>query len=323
MKYATLGRTGVQVSRLCFGTMSFGGDADEATSAAMYKACRDAGINFFDCADQYNKGKSEEILGGLIKGHRDQLVITTKCFNPMGEDVNARGNSRRHVTRAVEASLKRLGTDRVDILFLHHFDKLLPIDEQMRALEDMVRSGKVLYPAVSNWSAWQTQKALGIQEANNWARLQAVQPMYNLVKRQAEVELLPMALANGISVFPYSPAAAGLLSGKYSGSASGRLKTNKMYEVRYGEKWMFESAERFVAFCRQRGLHPVTTAVAWVGAHPAITAPIIGARNLDQLKDSLAAIKLEMTPALYAEIAALSPTPPPPTDRLEEQKKAA
>ena len=323
MTYRTLGRTGVRVSRLCFGTMSFGGDADEATSAAMYKACRDAGIIFFDTADQYNKGKSEEILGRLIKGHRDELVIATKCFNPMGEDVNARGNSRRHVTRAVEASLKRLGTDRVEILFLHQFDKLVPIDEQMRALEDVVRSGKALYPAVSNWSAWQAQKALGIQEANNWARLQVLQPMYNLVKRQAEVEILPMALANEISVIPYSPGAAGLLSGKYSGSASGRLKTNKMYEVRYGEKWMFESAERFVAFCRQRGLHPVGTAVAWVGAHPAITAPIIGARNLDQLKDSLGAINIEMTPALYAEIAALSPTPPPPTDRLEEQKKAA
>ena len=321
MTYRSLGRSGVQVSRLCFGTMSFGGDADAATSAAMYKACRDAGINFYDTADQYNKGKSEEILGSLIKGHRDELVIATKCFNPMGEDVNARGNSRRHVTRAVEASLKRLGTDRVDILFLHQIDKLLPIDEQMRALEDMVRSGKVLYPAVSNWAAWQTMQALGVQERNNWARLQVLQPMYNLVKRQAEVEILPMALANGIGVIPYSPGAAGLLSGKYSGNASGRIKANKMYEIRYGEKWMFESADRFVAFCKQKGLHPVSTAVAWVGAHPAITAPIIGARNLDQLKDSLNAIKIEMTAALYAEIAALSPTPPPATDRLEEQKQ--
>ena len=321
MTYRTLGRSGVQVSRLCFGTMSFGGDADAATSAAMYKACRDAGINFYDTADQYNKGKSEEILGGLIHGHRDELVIATKCFNPMGEDVNARGNSRRHVTRAVEASLKRLGTDRVDILFLHQIDKQLPIEEQMRALEDIVRSGKALYPAVSNWSAWQTMQALGVQEKNGWARLQVLQPMYNLVKRQAEVEILPMALANGVGVIPYSPGAAGLLSGKYSSQASGRIKTNKMYEMRYGEKWMFESAERFVAFCKQHGLHPVSAAVAWVGAHPAITAPIIGARNLDQLKDSLNAIKIEMTPALYAEIAALSPTPPPATDRLEEQKQ--
>ena len=320
MKTKPLGRTGVQVSELCFGTMSFGGDADEATSAQMYKACRDAGINFYDCADQYNKGKAEEILGRLVNGHRDSLVITTKCYNPVTEDVNDRGTSRRHVTRAVEASLMRLQTDRVEVFFLHQFDKLTPLEESVRALEDLVRSGKVLYPAVSNWSAWQTQRAVDLQERHDWARLQVTQPMYNLVKRQAEVEILPMAQANGIGVIPYSPGAAGLLSGKYSGQASGRLKTNKMYEARYGEAWMFEVAEKFVAFCNGKGLHPVSTAVAWVGAHPAITAPIIGARNLDQLKDSLGAAKVDMTPALRAEIAALSRTPPPATDRLEELK---
>jgi aryl-alcohol dehydrogenase-like predicted oxidoreductase len=320
MKFKPLGRTGVQVSELCFGTMSFGGDADEAMSASMYRACRDAGVNFFDCADQYSKGKAEEILGRLVKGHRDQLVLTTKCYNPSSEDINDRGSSRRHVTRAVEASLKRLQTDRVEVLFLHQYDARTPIEESMRALEDLVRAGKVLYPAVSNWSAWQTQRAVDLQERNNWARLQVHQPMYNLVKRQAEVEILPMAEANGIGVIPYSPGAAGLLSGKYSGQASGRLKSNKMYEARYGEPWMFEVAEKFVAFCRQRGLHPVSTAVAWVGAHPAITAPIIGARNLDQLKDSLHAASVDMTPALRTEITALSRTPPPATDRLEEIK---
>jgi aryl-alcohol dehydrogenase-like predicted oxidoreductase len=298
--------------------MSFGGDADEATSAAMYQVCRDAGINFFDCADQYNKGVSEEILGRLIQGHRDELVITTKCFNPTGEDVNARGTSRRHVVRAVEASLRRLNTDRVDVLFLHQFDVRTPIEESLRALEDVVRSGKVLYPAVSNYSAWQTQRAVDLQERNDWARLQVIQPMYNLVKRQAEVEILPMAEANGIGVIPYSPGAAGLLSGKYSGDASGRIKTNKMYEVRYGEPWVFEVADRYVAFCRERGLNPVATAVAWVGAHPAVTAPIIGARNVEQLRDSLAAVNVAMPPALRAEIGALSRTPPPATDRLEE-----
>ena len=199
---------------------------------------------------------------------------------------------------------------------------MTPIDEAMRALEDMVRAGKVIYPAVSNWSAWQTQRAVDLQERHNWARLQVVQPMYNLVKRQAEVEILPMAEASGIGVIPYSPAAAGLLSGKYFGQASGRLKTNKMYEARYGDKWMFEVAERYVSFCKQKSLHPVSTAIAWVGAHPAVTAPIIGARNVEQLKDSLAAVKVDMTPALRAEIAELSRTPPPATDRSEEQKVA-
>ena len=304
------------------GTMSFGGDADETTSAALYKACRDAGINFYDCADQYNKGKSEEILGRLMKGHREDLVITTKCYNPAGDDINARGTSRRHVTRAVEASLKRLQTDRVDVLFLHQFDVRTPIDESVRALEDLVRSGKVLYPAVSNWSAWQTQMAVDLQERNNWARLQVIQPMYNLVKRQAEVELLPMATANGIGVIPYSPAAAGVLSGKYSGEANGRIKSNKMYAARYGEPWVFEVADKFVALCKQRGMHPVSTAVAWTGAHPAVTAPIIGARSVEQLQASLDSVKIDMTTKLRDEITALSRTPPPATDRLEEQKPA-
>lgn len=320
MKTKLLGRTGISVSQLCFGTMSFGGDADEATSASMYKVVRDAGINFFDTANEYNKGKSEEILGRLAKDHRDELVLTTKCFNKTGPDVNAGGANRRHVVQAVEASLRRLQTDRIDVLFLHRFDAVTPIDEMMRGLEDLVRSGKVIYPAVSNWSAWQTQRAVDIQERNNWARLQVIQPMYNLVKRQAEVELLPMAAANGIGVIPYSPAAAGLLSGKYFGQASGRLKTNKMYEARYGEEWAFDTAEKYVALCQQKGLHPVSAAIAWVATHPAITAPIIGARNLDQLKDSLASVKVDMTPELRAEIAALSRTPPPATDRLEEQK---
>ena len=320
MKTKLLGRTGISVSELCFGTMSFGGDADEAMSGAMYKAVRDAGINFFDTANEYNKGRSEEILGRLIKDHRDDLVLSTKCFNATGPDINARGANRRHVVQAVENSLRRLQTDRIEVLFLHRFDALTPIDESVGALGDLVRAGKVIYPAVSNWSAWQTQRAVDIQERNNWARLQVIQPMYSLVKRQAEVEILPMAAANGIGVIPYSPAAAGLLSGKYLGQATGRLKTNKMYEARYGDDWMFDVAEEYVTFCKERGLHPVSTAIAWVGTHPAVTAPIIGARNTDQLKDSLASVAIDMTPSLRAEIAALSRTPPPATDRSEELK---
>jgi len=155
MRYRLLGRTGVQVSELCYGCMSFGGDADEAMSARMYRASREAGINFFDTADQYNKGRSEEILGELARGHREELVIATKSFNPTGEDLNARGNSRRHIARAVEKSLKRLQTDRVEILYLHQQDPLTPLEESMRALEDLVRAGKVLYPALSNHAAWQ------------------------------------------------------------------------------------------------------------------------------------------------------------------------
>jgi aryl-alcohol dehydrogenase-like predicted oxidoreductase len=322
MKYKALGRTGVQVSELCFGTMSFGGDADEAESAKMYKACRDAGVNFFDTADQYAKTQSEQILGRLARGERENLVIATKCYNPMSEDINARGTSRRHVTRAVELSLKRMQTDRVEILYLHQFDARTPIEEQMRALEDMVRSGKVLYPAVSNYAAWQVEKALGIQERMGWARLQALQPMYNLVKRQAEVEILPMAEANGVSVFPYSPAGGGLLSGKFTNkNEKGRIADNKQYAARYGEEWMHDVAAKFAEFCKGKGWHPVSAAVAWVASHPAVTAPIVGARSVAQLQASLDSVKLQIPPALRAEMAALSRTPPPATDRLEEQKK--
>jgi aryl-alcohol dehydrogenase-like predicted oxidoreductase len=322
MKYRTLGRSGVQVSQLCYGTMSFGGDADEAAAAAMFKAARDLGINFFDTANNYNAGKSEEILGRLIRGSRDELVIATKVYNPMSKDVNAKGSSRRNVGLSLDACLKRLQTDRVDVLYLHMRDALTPIEETMRALEDMVRAGKVLYPALSNHSAWETQAALAAQEANGWARLQAIQPMYSLVKRQAEVEILPMAAANGVSVFPYSPAGGGLLSGKYADKGTkGRIADNKQYASRYSDAWMHDVAIEFSAFCKKRGFHPMSAAVAWVAAHPAVTAPIIGARSVEQLQASLDSLKIDMTPALWAEIAALSRTPPPATDRLEEQKK--
>jgi aryl-alcohol dehydrogenase-like predicted oxidoreductase len=321
MKHRPLGRTGVQVSELCFGTMSFGGDADESACAAMYRACREAGINFYDTANNYNLGRSEEILGRLSKGHRDELVIATKCANPTGPDVNARGGSRRHLTRAIEASLQRLGTDRVDILYLHQQDPRTPLDETLRAMEDLVRDGKVLYPALSNHTAWQTQYAVDLAEHMGWSRVQAIQPMYNLVKRQAEVEILPMAQANSVSVFPYSPGGAGLLTGKYADRQTGRLVTSKQYEARYGEQWMHEVAVRFAGFCRERGLHPVSVAVAWVAAHPGVTAPIIGARNVEQLTASLGSVKIDMTPALRAEISTLSRTPPPANDRLEEQAK--
>ena len=324
MDYKGLGRTGVQVSRLCFGTMSFGGDADEAASAAMFRSCRDAGINFFDTANNYNAGRSEEILGKLMRGEREDLVVATKCFTPVGTDRNARGGSRRHVARAVEASLRRLQTDRIDVLFLHQIDRLTPLEETLRAFEDLVRAGKVVYPALSNHAAWQTQQALDIQERRGWAPLQVIQPMYNLVKRQAEVEILPMAQANGLGVIPYSPAGGGLLTGKYvdaGAQAQGRIAASKMYADRYGEPWMHEVAAKFAAFCKQRGLHPMSVAVAWVGAHPAVTAPIIGARNVEQLRASLDSVKVDMDSALRAEISALSRTPPPATDRLEEQQK--
>ncbi|MEM5495389.1 aldo/keto reductase [Hoeflea sp. AS16] len=322
MKYKQLGQTGVQVSELCFGTMSFGGDADEAESARMFSACRDAGINFFDCADGYGKGAAETILGKLIKGERDDLVITSKCFSPMRDDVNARGGNRRHILQAVEASLRRLGTDRLDVLFMHRWDATVPLEETLRALETLVADGKVLYLGASNYSAWQIAKGLGISERHGWPRFDVIEPMYSLVKRQAESEIFPLALSENLGVISYSAVGGGLLSGKYGKGTrpdSGRIMANPDYAKRYSEDWVFDVAEAFTEFAREMGVHPVSLAVAWAAANPAVTCPIIGARNLEQLQPSLDSIKIDMTPDLHARIAALSRTPAPATDRLEDQ----
>lgn len=320
MQYKSLGNTGVQVSQLCFGTMSFGGDADADESARMYKALRDAGINFFDCANSYTRGEAERILGKLMRGHREELVVTSKCFNPMGDDVNARGGNRRNVQRAVEASLERLGTDRIDVLFMHRWDPVVPLEETLRALEKLVADGKVVYLGASNYAAWQIMKGLGIADKRGWPRFDAVQPMYNLVKRQAEAEIFPLAQAEGLGIITYSPLGGGLLSGKYDTERrpeDGRLMTNKQYTKRYGEEWVFETAEAFTALAKEKGVHPASLAVAWAAAHPAVTCPIVGARNLEQLKPSLASLEIEMTPELHAEVAALGRTPPTTTDRSE------
>lgn len=322
MEYRILGRTGVEVSRLCFGTMSFGQEANEETAAAMFHRCRELGINFFDCADVYAGGRSEEILGKLMAGCRDELVTTSKVGYPTGEDVNEKGLSRRRIMLAVEDSLRRLGTDRIDLYFLHRFDPDTPIEEPLRALDDLVRQGKILYPAVSNWAAWHVAKALGISARQGLARFECLQPMYNLCKRQAEVEILPLAGAEQLGVISYSPLGGGLLTGKYSTTSkpkTGRLVENEMYAKRYDDPVYFEIAERFAAHAEEHGVKPATLAVAWVMSHPAITAPIIGARNIEQLEASLAALDVEMTPEWRAEISALSTEPPPPTDRLEEK----
>jgi len=322
MEYRFFGRTGLKVSRLCFGTMSFGGDADEKTSAQMFGRCREHGLNFFDCADVYNGGRAETILGRLIADCREEVVITTKAYFPTGSDVNAGGASRYHIMNAVEASLKRLKTDRIDLYFIHRYDDTLPLEETLRALDDLVRQGKILYAGASNFTAWQTEKALGISAREGLYPFHCIQPMYNLVKRMAEVEIFPQAQANQLGVMPYSPLGGGLLTGKYGSSKkseSGRLVDNKMYSVRYGEEWMSQVAGRFTDFARNRGFEPASLAVAWVAGHPAVTAPIIGARNPGQLESSLASLDIPMTDELRAEVGRLSPEPAPATDRNEEK----
>ena len=322
MQYRLLGQTGVSVSELCFGTMSFGDTADEKTSAEMFHRCRDVGINFFDCANVYAGGRSEEILGDLIQDCRDEVVITSKATSRTGDGINQNGSSRFHLRQEIDKSLKRLNTDYIDVYFIHKFDTKTPIESVVRSLDDLVQQGKILYPAISNWAAWQISKALGISTAQNLTRIEVIQPMYNLVKRQAEVEILPMAEAENIAVIPYSPLGGGLLTGKYSTKSKpdmGRIVDNKMYTKRYSRERYYEIAENFTDYAEDKGYHPVSLAVAWANSHPAVTAPIIGARNLEQLEPSLDAVNIDMTPDWREEISALSDTPPPAHDRLEEQ----
>ena len=242
MEYRWLGSTGVQVSPLCMGVMTFGDAADERESARMFSRCLDAGINFFDSANIYGEGESERVLGRLMAGRRDELVITSKCG--MGGGVNGSGASRRHIMQQVESSLRRLNTDRLDFYFLHHYDDDTPLEETLRAFDDLVRQGKILYPAVSNWSAWQVARAQGLCALHGWAPIACLQPMYSLIKRQAEVEILPMAEELGIGVISYSPLAGGILSGKYADGppAQGRLLENEMYQARYRPDHYWQAA---------------------------------------------------------------------------------
>jgi aryl-alcohol dehydrogenase-like predicted oxidoreductase len=320
-KMKQLGQTKLKVSPLCMGTMTFGREADRATSAAMFNRCREAGINFFDCADIYAQGESETILGGLIRDCRDKVVVTSKVYYAVGKKLEAVGLSRSYIMSAVEASLKRLGTDRIDIYFVHHFDESTPLEETLGALDDLARQGKIRFAGASNFAAWQIEKALGLSAGQGWARFECIQPMYNLVKRQAEVEIFPMAQAEKLGVVTYSPLGGGLLTGKYGDerpSATGRLSTDDIYQRRYGDRWMHESVRGFVRLAKERGIDPVSLAVAWASHHPAVTAPIIGARSVEQLDASLGALQVKMTDELYREISALTPAPAPATDRSEE-----
>jgi aryl-alcohol dehydrogenase-like predicted oxidoreductase len=321
MNYRQLGQTKLSVSPLCLGTMTFGREADRDASAAIFNRCRKAGINFFDCADIYAQGESEKILGELIRDCRDEVVITSKVYYAVGKKLQPVGLSRSYIMSAVEASLKRLGTDRIDIYFVHHFDETTPLEETLGALDELVRHGKIRFAGASNFAAWQIEKALGISAGQGWARFECIQPMYNLVKRQAEVEILPMAQAEKLGVITYSPLGGGLLTGKYGEerpSSTGRLSTDDIYQRRYGDRWMHEAVRSFVRLAEEHGVNPASLAVAWAAHHPAVTAPIIGARNLEQLEASLAALKVKMTVELYREISSMMPTPAPATDRSEE-----
>ncbi len=320
MQYVRFGRTGLRVSRLCLGTMTFGNQCDEGTSRAILDAAAAGGITFLDTADVYplggtpaTAGRTEEILGRWLKGRRHELVVATKCFGPMSERPWDRGNSRKHVLDAIDASLRRLGTDYVDLYQLHQPDPETPIDETLRALEDVVRAGKARYVGCSNFLAWQAARALGRSEALGVARFESVQPRYNLLFREFERELFPLCCEEGLAVIPYNPIAGGLLSGKHRlaggpprgsrftlGTAAG------IYQERYWHERMFGTVAQLGEVAAEAGLPLVTLAVAWVLANPAVTAPILGASRPEQLAPSLAAAEAALAPDLLARLDALT-----------------
>ena len=289
--------------------MQFGSGADEAASAEMYAACRDAGISFFDTAYGYNEGRSETWLGRLIAPERDDVFVATKCAYA--------GAAPEAIADQIAESRRRLGVDVIDLLYLHRWDATVPLEASLGALAGPVSDGVVRFVGVSNFAAWQVMKARHLARGMGFD-IAALQPMYNLVKRQVEVELLPMALSEGFAVCPYSPLGGGLLTGRYLTGNTGRLTENADYAVRYAPPWMAKSAEELVGVARDLGVSPATLAVAWVARHPGVFGPIISARSVEQLRPSLDAMAFEMNDALYARLSALSPTPPPATDRLEE-----
>ena len=293
MEYRTLSKTGLQVSRLSFGTMTFGGQTDEAAALRIVDCCFDAGINFFDTANVYHRGVAETILGKALKGRRDKAVLASKVRNKMGEAHDDEGLSRAALRKAIDASLTRLGTDYLDLYYLHLPDYATPLEETLEAMEELVRAGKVRFPAISNYAAWQVCEILWKCETYGHHPYYVSQPMYNLIARGIEEEYLPFCQRFGIAVVPYNPLAGGLLTGKHS-RASGptpgtRFDGNKMYQDRYWHEDDFAAVEELRKIASEAGKTLVELAFAWLLAQPLVDSIIMGASRLEQLQENLKA----------------------------------
>ncbi len=301
---------GTPASRFAFGTMQFGGNADETASAGMFDGARAAGINHFDTAYIYTDGASETILGKLAKQDRDALLIATKvAYDGNGDPAKLQAD--------FDLSLERLDMQSVDILYLHmHVGA--DLGRAMEWIARQLKAGKIRYIGLSNFAAWQVMGAVAIAKELG-TRIDILQPMYNLVKRQAEVEILPMCMDQGITCAPYSPLGGGLLTGKYSAGGKGRINSDPRYNERYSLPFMQDAATALSAIGSELGVNPATLAAAWVARHPAAPIPLLSARSVEQLQPSLDAITFDMDDDLYARISLLSPTPPPATDRWEER----
>jgi aryl-alcohol dehydrogenase-like predicted oxidoreductase len=303
MQHIKFGRTGLRVSRLCLGTMTFGLQCDETQSHAILNKAAEGGIDFLDTADVYplgggraTVGRTEEIVGGWLKGKRQNYVVATKCFGQTGPKPWDQGMSRKHILDAIDASLKRLGTDYVDLYQLHGVDPGTPIDEALEALDSVVKAGKARYIGVSNWPAFRIARAVGRSEINHYARIDSVQPRYNLLFRTFERDLLPLCEEEGIAVIPYNPLAGGMLTGKHDRASGppegGRFQLGNAgarYQERYWHEREFDTVDALKSLSNEAGMSMATMAVSWVLSNPAITSPIIGASRPDQLADSLAA----------------------------------
>ncbi|MBQ16658.1 MAG: NADP-dependent oxidoreductase [Planctomycetaceae bacterium] len=302
MDYRLLGRTGIRVSEICLGTMMFGGRTDEADSQAIIARAIDAGVNFLDTADIYNAGASEEIVGRGIAACRDRVILATKGRNAMGEGPNDSGTSRGYLMRALDASLKRMGTDYVDVYYVHSPDYDTPLDETLRALDDMVRSGRVRYVACSNYRGWYLAKALSISSQHELERFACVQPLYNIVNRDIEVDLLPLCQDQQIGVVSYSGLARGILTGKYTkfgeypeGSRAS-LNDPRMTQAELREASIAVS-QRLVGYCQERGTVCSQFSLAWCLANPILTSVIVGPRTMEQFEDNLGCLDVEWTDA--------------------------
>jgi aryl-alcohol dehydrogenase-like predicted oxidoreductase len=305
LKYVNLGSTGLKVSRLCLGTMSYGSSKwrdwvlDEQDSRAFFRQALEAGINFFDTADIYSEGASEQVTGRALKemARRDELVIATKVYNPMGSAPNSRGLSRKHIMEAVEASLRRLGTDYIDLYQIHRWDDSTPIAETLAALDDLVRAGKVRYIGASSMYAWQFSKALYLADLHGWTRFVSMQNHYNLIYREEEREMIPLCLDQGIAVIPWSPLARGFLAGNRTQDKKGettRSRSDDFAHRMYYSEDDFKVLERTRELAGRRGQRPAQVALAWMLHKPAITSPIIGATRLSHLEESLAALEIRL-----------------------------
>lgn len=323
MDYVSLGRTGVKVSRLCLGCMNFGGRTVEADSIEIIHAALDGGINFLDTANVYGhdpaefsigRGRSEEAVGKALRrgAKRGKVILATKAHFPMSDDVNAQGSSRRHLIEQCEASLERLQTDHIDLYQLHHPSNDVPVDETLRALDDLIHAGKVRYIGTSSFAAWQIMESLWVAKEYALNRFVCEQPVYNLLDRRVERELIPMAQTYDIAIIPWSPTAGGFLTGKYG--RDGKVPSDSRFdefwkgvEKRHFSDAAFRVVELLVELSGEKGCTPYQLAIAWCAQQPGVTSPIIGPRTKEHLIDSLPAVEITLTKDDFARIDSVAP----------------